>query len=161
MLAMTSKNINVPLLTDFYNHMIGLPSEFFGTRKSGELISRFQNANEIKEAISSATLTLMLDSLMAIVFGVVLFLINKTLFFITIITVLIYAIVMFFFKSPIRFVNHEIMEKDAQVTSYLKETVDGVDVIRASNSGQLVKSRLKELVTDRENKFVKASGYRI
>lgn len=157
MLAMTSKNINVPLLTDFYNHMIGLPSEFFGTRKSGELISRFQNASEIKEAISSATLTLMLDSLMAIVFGVVLFLINKTLFFITIITVLIYAIVMFFFKSPIRFVNHEIMEKDAQVTSYLKETVDGVDVIRASNSGQLVKSRLKELVTDRENKFVKGT----
>lgn len=157
MLALTSKNVNVPLVTNFYNHMLDLPFKFFGTRKSGELISRFQNAAEIKDAVSSATLTVMLDTLMAVVFGVVLFLISKTLFLITVIALIIYSVLMFLFKNPIRQVNHEIMEQDAQVTSYLKETIDGINTIKANRYDKIAKNKLKKLVISKEDKCVKGS----
>lgn len=157
MLAVMTKNINVPLLTNFYNHMMDLPAGFFGTRKSGELISRFQNADEIKNAISSATLTVMLDSLMAVIFGVILFFISKTLFFITLVTIFIYGVVMFLFKNPIRNINYEIMENDAHLTSYLKETIEGVNTVKANQYNSVVKERLKELVNRKEDKCIKGS----
>ncbi|MDE5556722.1 MAG: peptidase domain-containing ABC transporter [Ruminococcus sp.] len=157
MLAVMTKNINVPLLTNFYNHMMDLPAGFFSTRKSGELISRFQNADEIKNAVSSATLTVMLDSLMAVIFGVVLFFISKTLFFITLITIFIYSLVIFFFKNSIKNINYEIMENDAHLTSYLKETIEGVNTVKTNQYNSVVKNKLKELVNSKEDKCIKGS----
>lgn len=43
-----------------------LPMNFFGTRKVGEIISRFNDAGKVRDAISGATLTIMIDTLMAV-----------------------------------------------------------------------------------------------
>ncbi len=37
---------------------------FFGTRKVGEIISRFNDAGKVRDAISGATLTIMIDTIM-------------------------------------------------------------------------------------------------
>ena len=50
----------------YYEHVINLPINFFGTRKVGEIVSRFNDATKIREAISGATLSIMIDTLMAI-----------------------------------------------------------------------------------------------
>ena len=42
-----SQNIDIPLLLGYYNHVIDLPMNFFGTRKVGEIISRFNDAGKI------------------------------------------------------------------------------------------------------------------
>lgn len=75
-----SQNIDIPLLLGYYNHVIDLPMNFFGTRKVGEIISRFNDAGKIRDAISSATLTLMIDTLMAVVGGVILYMQSSKLF---------------------------------------------------------------------------------
>jgi len=54
----------------YYHHVLSLPMNFFGTRKVGEIISRFNDASKVREAMSSATLTVMIDVLMVIVGGV-------------------------------------------------------------------------------------------
>ena len=43
-----SQNIDIPLLLGYYNHVIDLPMNFFGTRKVGEIISRFNDASKIE-----------------------------------------------------------------------------------------------------------------
>lgn len=131
LLAMTARQVDVPLTLDYYNHLLDLPVEFYGTRKTGEYMSRFYDAGKIRDAVSSATLTIMLDTIMAIACGVVLFNIDHKLFGITMIVMIVYAILMFIFKNPIKFVNHELMEQEAQVTSYLKESIDGVETIKS------------------------------
>jgi ABC-type bacteriocin/lantibiotic exporter with double-glycine peptidase domain len=40
--------------------------KFFGICKVGEIISRFNDATQIRQAISGATLTIMIDTLTAI-----------------------------------------------------------------------------------------------
>lgn len=64
--------------------------DFFGTRKVGEIISRFQDASSIRDAISNATLTIMIDVLMALGGGAILFFKNKILFAISCIMVVLY-----------------------------------------------------------------------
>ncbi len=47
---------------DYYNHLVGLPVSFYETRKTGEFMSRFYDTSKIRDAISTATLTVMLDT---------------------------------------------------------------------------------------------------
>ena len=114
------------MILGYYEHVLGLPMNFFGTRKVGEIVSRFTDASKIRDAISSATLTIMIDSLMAIVGGAVLYAQNSTLFIIAVIVVALYGVIVFAFKKPVKKINEKQMEDNAQVTSYLVETLTNV-----------------------------------
>lgn len=72
---------------------------FFGTRKVGEIISRFNDAGKVRDAISGATLTIMIDTIMAIVGGFILYSQNATLFGVSIILVVFYCVIVFTFNK--------------------------------------------------------------
>lgn len=128
-----SQNIDIPLLLGYYNHVIDLPMNFFGTRKVGEIISRFNDASKIRDAISSATLTLMIDVIMAIVGGVILYMQSDKMFFACIIPILLYLVLVFAFKKSLEEVNRNMMEDNAKLTSYLVETIEGIETVKAFN----------------------------
>lgn len=131
MLAIMSKNIEIPLSLGYFNYLVELPVCFFDTRKTGELMSRFFDASKIRDAVSSSTLTIMLDTLMALFTAVILCKMSWKLFIIAIITMIVYALIVICFRSPIKIVNHNIMSSNAQVTSYIKESIDGIETIKA------------------------------
>ena len=57
----------------YFNHVLHLPMNFFSTRKSGEIISRFLDATKIIDALANATLSLFLDASMVLLIGTALF----------------------------------------------------------------------------------------
>ena len=99
---------------------------FFGTRKIGEIISRFVDASKIRDTISSAALTIMIDTLMAIAGGVMLCIENARLFGITVIILGLYAAIVFSFNKPVKKINEKMMEENAQLTSFLVESLQGI-----------------------------------
>lgn len=145
LLSITAKLVDLPLTMSYYDHLLDLPTRFYGKRKAGEYMSRFNDTNNIKEAISSATLTIMLDSIMAIAGGILLCWINIKLFIITLIIMIIYSIVMLTFRNPLKNINHDAMEQGGVVTSYLKETIDGIETIKAYNYMSYAKDKTKKL----------------
>ena len=157
LLALTAKKVDVPLTLEYYDHLVDLPAEFYGTRKTGEFMSRFSDTEKIRSAISTAALTIMLDSIMAIACGALLCYINVKLFLITLAVMIIYAVIMFTFKNPIKRVNHELMETDAQVTSYLKESIDGIETVKAYQYENNAKKKTENLYTKLANTSVKGS----
>lgn len=156
-LAITAKKVDIPLTFSYYDHLIDLPADFHQNRNTGELMSRFYDTSKIRDAISATTLTIMLDTIMAIGCGVILFRMSSTLFLITLGIVLVYGTIMVLFRKPIRNVNHRIMEDEARVTSYLKETVDGISTIKAYNSETVAKNKSKKLYTKFIDSNVKGS----
>lgn len=143
-----AQNIDVPLLLGYYNHVVKLPMNFFGTRKVGEIISRFNDGDKIRSAISSVTLTLMIDILMAIVGGIILYLQNVKLFFTCFIPIVLYLALVFGFKNRLKKVNREVMEDNAMLSSYLVESLEGIETVKAFNGEGLVQTKT-------ENKFLK------
>lgn len=143
-----AQNIDVPLLLGYYNHVVGLPMNFFGTRKVGEIISRFNDGDKIRSAISSVTLTLMIDVLMAVVGGVILYIQNDKLFFICFIPIVLYLTLVFSFKNRLKKVNRNVMENNANLTSYLVESLEGIETVKAFNAEGLVQIKA-------EKKFLK------
>lgn len=156
-LSMTAKNVDVSLTLNFYNHLMSLPAGFYGTRKTGEYMSRFSDVSKIREAVSSATLTIMLDTIMAIGCGILLITINVKLFIITCIVLFTYGMFMCIFKRPIKNCNYSLMEQVAQVTSYLKESIDGIETIKAYDYEASAQIKIRDLYNKFAEKNVKAS----
>lgn len=136
LLVYLGQKLDIALLLGYYDHVLKLPINFFGTRKVGEIISRFQDASSIRNAISSATLTVMIDTVMAIVGGVILVLKSPILFLIALIMIVLYAVLVFAFNQPIKKANEQQMEDNAQLTSYLVESLNGIQTIKAFNGEQ-------------------------
>lgn len=141
LLLYLSQKIDIPLILGYYNHVLDLPLSFFGTRKVGEIVSRFMDASKIREAISGATLTIMIDTLMAIGGGIILYSYNATLFGIAVIMLILYFILVVIFNKPIKDANREIMEENSQLSSYLIESLNGIETVKSFNAERESKLR--------------------
>lgn len=139
LLLYLSQKLDIALLFGYYRHVLDLPMNFFGTRKVGEIISRFQDASKVREAISGAALTIMIDILMVIGGGIILFLQSRSLFFITIIIALLYCGIVLCFNKTYREKNEKQMESNAQLTSYMVESLNGIQTVKSYNAERKVK----------------------
>ena len=148
LLLYMSQKLDISLILGYYNHTLQLPMNFFGTRKVGEIISRFMDASKVREAISGATLTIMIDTLMAIAGGIILYIQNAYLFAIALIMVVLYGIIVFSFNRPIRNINRKQMENNSQLTSYLVESLNGIETLKSFNAE-------RKASIETEKKFVK------
>ncbi|MDP4183108.1 MAG: ABC transporter transmembrane domain-containing protein, partial [Bacillota bacterium] len=134
MVSKLALKIDKRLMLEYFSHVLRLPMSFFVSRKDGEIISRFMDAAKIREVISGLTITLSIDTILAIVGGVILFLQNKTLFYLTLCIMTLYAITVLLFNKPLRNINKHQMESNAELTSHLVESLNGVETLKAFNA---------------------------
>ncbi len=134
MLIYLSQCLDISLILGYYRHVLKLPMNFFGTRKVGEIVSRFTDASKVRDAISGATLSIMIDTLMAIIGGIILYMQNGSLFAIAFIIVALYAVIVFSFNKPLKNINRKVMEDNSQLTSYLVESLNGIETVKSYNA---------------------------
>lgn len=139
LLLYLSQKLDIALLLGYYRHVLELPMNFFGTRKVGEIISRFQDASKVRDAISGATLTIMIDTFMAVAGGIILYMQNRDMFAITILVVVLYFIIVVSFNRWYKRLNESQMECNAQLTSYMVESLNGIQTVKAYNAERSVK----------------------
>lgn len=148
LLLYLSQKLDIELLLGYYKHIISLPMDFFRTRKVGEIISRFNDAGEVKNIISDAVLTIMIDTVMAIFGGIILWNQNDKLFGITLVIVALYFIIVMIFNKLYKKLNRAEMENNANLTAYILESINGIQTVKSYNAERKV-----EINT--ENKFIK------
>lgn len=126
-----SIKIDLPLMLGYFNHIFALPMYFFGTRRTGDILTRFSDAGTIKNIFSSIILSLIIDILLTIVSGIILFFMNKILFAIIAIITLINAILVYAFKKPYKTLNTENMEKQAALNSQIIDSLKGIETVKS------------------------------
>lgn len=131
-----SRKIDIPLLLGYYNHIIHLPYFFFGTRKVGDVITRFQDAMTVKDIFTSVSISLIMDILLALISSIILWNLNSTLFLILIIMVIVNIILIYVFKKPYKKLNYEQMEAGAILNSHLIESIRNIETIKSQNDEQ-------------------------
>ena len=134
LLLYLSQKLDIALLLGYYRHILELPMNFFGSRKIGEIISRFTDASNVRDAISGATLTIMIDTLMAAGGAVVLYMQNAKMFGIAVIMAVLYGVIVAGFRKSYDKWNRNQMEDNAQLTSYLVESLNGMQTVKAFNA---------------------------
>lgn len=125
---------NISLSISYIKHVLYLPLNFFETRRTGEILSRFNDSDKIRTTLSNIALGTLLDLLMMVFTGIYLGVTSYKLFLILIITVPLSSLVVWasskFFAKNCR----EQMEQSAELNSYLVEMLGGIPVIKSINA---------------------------
>ena len=150
LIILISRKIDIRLTLSYYNHIMDLPVSSISVRQTGEYLSRFSDASTIRQAISTATLTLLMDSIMVVACSVILYLQNRRLFFAALPVVILYAAVALFFRRPIERSNRSVMENDARLQSYFKESIDGAETVKVA----CAEKQNKEKTTGKFHSFI-------
>ncbi|SDO95478.1 ABC-type bacteriocin transporter [Streptococcus equinus] len=137
LLVVLSQRLTIDVILSYVRHIFELPMSFFATRRTGEVFSRFTDANSIIDALASTILSLFLDVSILIIVGSVLVLQNAKLFFITLFTLPIYAVIIFAFMKPFERMNHDVMQANSMVSSAIIEDINGIETIKSLTSEEV------------------------
>ncbi len=138
LLSHFSFKTDLQLNFSYLSHIFKLPVSFFESRKSGEILSRLGDLDKIKQTLSNAALSGIMDAVMLLVSGPILFGINGKLFGISFITVLMVAVISMVFAKIYRSYYSKAMSQNAEVQSYLYESLNGLTTVKALNAESIV-----------------------
>ncbi|MBB6479599.1 peptidase domain-containing ABC transporter [Spirochaeta isovalerica] len=133
LLVYLTQKIDISLVFSYYRHVLKLPISFFDSRRTGEILSRLNDASKIQEAVSGVTLSVILDSTMVVGAGIILYLQSSTLFLISLILVPFSAVILFLFVKPFQQRQRQVMTEAADTESQLVESVSGIATVKAVN----------------------------
>ena len=137
----------------YFNRLFDLPLSSVALRQTGEYLSRFSDIGNIREAVSGGTVTLLLDTLMALACGGLLAAQNLRLFLITLLMVCAYAVTVLFFRKPVEKNQRNAMENASMVQSWLKESIDGISLIKTAGA----EGKAKSITRTRFGRFIDAA----
>ena len=145
LLIVLGQRLSIDVILSYIKHVFHLPVSFFATRRTGEIVSRFTDANSIIDALASTTISIFLDISMMLIISIILFLQNSNLFFISLLGLPIYALIIIAFMKPFEKMNRDTMEANATLSSSVIEDINGIETIKSLASE---KTRYQKL--DRE-----------
>ena len=161
LLTILSQRLSIDVILSYIRHIFELPMSFFATRRTGEVISRFTDANSIIDALASTILSLFLDVSILIIIGCVLLVQNTNLFLISLISVPIYIIIIFAFMKPFEKMNNDVMQSNSMVSSAIIEDINGVETIKSLTSEETRYQKIDSEFVDYLDKSFKLSKYSI
>ena len=161
LLTVLSQRLSIDVILAYIRHIFELPMSFFATRRTGEIISRFTDANSIIDALASTILSLLLDVSILILVGSVLLAQNPNLFLLSLISVPIYMFIIFSFMKPFEKMNHDVMQSNSMVSSAIIEDINGIETIKSLTSEENRYQNIDSEFVDYLEKSFKLSKYSI
>ncbi|HFU4072158.1 TPA: peptide cleavage/export ABC transporter ComA, partial [Streptococcus suis] len=134
LLLVLGQRLSIDVILSYIKHVFHLPMSFFATRRTGEIVSRFTDANSIIDALASTILSVFLDVSIIIIVSIVLFSQNINLFFISLLALPIYTVIILSFMKPFEKMNQETMESNAVLSSSIIEDINGIETIKSLTS---------------------------
>ncbi|MGT2728526.1 peptide cleavage/export ABC transporter ComA [Streptococcus phocae subsp. salmonis] len=134
LLLVLGQRLSIDVILSYIKHVFHLPMSFFATRRTGEIVSRFTDANSIIDALASTILSIFLDVSIIIIVSIVLFSQNINLFFISLLALPIYTVIILSFMKPFERMNQETMEANATLSSSIIEDINGIETIKSLTS---------------------------
>ena len=134
LLTILGQRMSIDINLGYIKHIFKLPMDFFATRNTGEIVSRFSDASKIIDALASAVLSMLLDVGIVLIMGIILGIQSTKLFLLTLISIPIYIVVILAFTKPFERLNRETMESNSVVSSSIIEDIRGIETIKGLNS---------------------------
>ncbi len=159
-LALVSERIGADLRTTTYDHLLRLSLEYFGGKRTGDLMARIgSESDRICVFLSLHLLDFATDVLMIIMTAAILFSINPWLALVTLIPLPFIAWMIHVVRDKLRTGFEKIDRVWSEVTNVLADTIPGIRVVKAFAQEQREAARFREAnrhnlaVNDRLNKI--------
>jgi len=131
-LALASERIGADLRTTTYDHLLRLSLEYFGGKRTGDLMSRIgSESDRICVFLSLHLLDFLSDCLMIVMTGVILFSIDPWLAIFTLLPLPFIAWMIHIVRDRLRTGFEKIDRVWGEVTNVLADTIPGIRVVKA------------------------------
>jgi len=131
-LALVSERIGADLRTTTYEHLLNLSLEYFGGRRTGDLMARIgSETDRINVFLSLHLLDFATDVIMIFMTAVILFSINPSLALATLVPLPFIAWLIHVVRDRLRTGFEKIDRVWSEVTSVLADTIPGIRVVKA------------------------------
>ena len=131
-LALVSERIGADLRTTTYQHLLKLSLEYFGGRRTGDLIARIgSETDRINVFLSLHLLDFATDILMIMMTAIILFSINPTLALVTLLPLPFIGWLIHVVREKLRTGFEKIDRVWSEVTNVLADTIPGIRVVKA------------------------------
>lgn len=128
----TSQKIDVELGAKLFRHMLGLPLGYFEARRVGDTVTRVRQLETIREFLTNASLSVLVDPAFVIVFLAAMGLYSMRLFWIVALTVPAYFLISILVTRPLRERLNLKFERGSASNAMLVETVSGMQTLKAA-----------------------------
>ena len=159
LLALVSERIAADLRTTAFEHLLGLSLDYFGAKRTGDLIARIgSETDRISVFLSLHALDFATDVLMIAMTSAILFSINPWLALVTLLPLPFIAWMIHIVRERLRTGFEKIDRVWADVTSVLADTIPGIRVVKAFAQEKREAQRFRDanranlVVNDRLNK---------
>jgi ATP-binding cassette subfamily B protein len=158
-LALVSERIGADLRTTTYEHLQGLSLEYFGGKRTGDLMARIgAETDRICLFLSMNLLDFATDVLMITMTAIILVSINPWLALVTLVPLPFIAWLIHTVRDKLRYGFEQVDRVWSEVTSVLADTIPGIRVVKAFAQEKREVARFREAngrnlaVNDRVNK---------
>ena len=128
----TCQKIDVELGARLFRHLLGLPLSYFAVRRVGDTAMRVRQLETVREFLTNASLSVLIDPAFAVVFLVAMWIYSPTLFWVVLLTLPAYVLVSALFTRPLRARLDEKFERGAANNALLVESIGGIQTVKAS-----------------------------
>lgn len=146
----TGQVIDNQLISSYYRHLFRLPQRFFDSMKTGEIISRINDAVKIRSFINDSATGILVNLLILLFSFTTMFLLHPQLALIMLAIVPIYILIYMIFNHRNKRIERAIMEKSALLEEQFVDSLQSSGHIRQCNlqhySQQKTEGRLNSLL---------------
>lgn len=131
-----SSRINIALISDYLIKLMKLPVSFFENKMFGDILQRANDHERIRSFIMNNSLNLVFSALTFVIFGIVLLIFNKMIFWIFLVGSTLYVLWVMGFLRLRKKLDWDYFELNAKNQSYWVETIGGIQDIKINNYEQ-------------------------
>lgn len=127
----TTNRVDVELGARLFKHLLALPLSYFTTRPVGQSVARVRELENIRDFLTSSSVTLVIDLFFTVVFFAVMYIYSPMLTLIVAASLPFYVIISVAITGPLRARLDEKFRRGAENQAFLVESVTGVETLKA------------------------------
>ncbi|MBF2016271.1 MAG: type I secretion system permease/ATPase [Rivularia sp. T60_A2020_040] len=141
----TARRLDLSLSAQLFRHLMRLPLSYFESRRVGDTVARVQELEQIRQFLTGTALTVVLDSIFAVVYLVLMFYYSATLTFVALAVLPLFALLTLTATPILRRWLNETFNRSADSQSFLVETVTGIHSVKAHAAEPATRDRWEGL----------------
>ena len=149
----TARRLDLSLSAQIFRHLMRLPLQYFEARRVGDTVARVQELENIRQFLTGTALTVVLDSIFAVVYLALMFYYNVQLTLVALAVIPFFAILTLVATPVLRYWLNQTFNRGADSQSFLVETITGIHAVKAHSATEVARERWEGLFA----RFVRTS----
>ncbi len=141
----TARRLDLSLSAQLFRHLMRLPLAYFESRRVGDTVARVQELENIRQFLTGTALTVILDSIFAVVYLLLMFYYSWQLTLVALAVLPLFAGLTLVTTPILRNWLNETFNRSADSQSFLVETVTGIHSVKAHTAERVSRDRWEGL----------------